>query len=95
MFYPQCNDCMCKTCSKSDCAAHECGLCERLTSGFEPPRGYPNAYCTYHEPKVNERDTACVCCGAEIPPGSLCCPNCLVTHIKPSATRRHKHGERS
>lgn len=28
-------------------------------------------------------DTKCICCGADVPQGSLYCPNCLITQLKP------------
>lgn len=28
-------------------------------------------------------NAVCICCGAEVPPGSVYCPNCLVTLLKP------------
>jgi len=81
MNYTQCKDCVCSTCANTACAGSECSLCDKLTVGLEVPRGYPNTKCPNY---IRRQDfaTKCLCCGADVPFGSVYCPNCLVTQIR-------------
>ena len=81
MNYPQCTKCMCVTCASTDCADHECKLCEKLNSIDGPLQGYPNVICNKYRPQ-SDPNAVCICCGAAVPPGSVYCPNCLVTQLR-------------